>query len=128
MSFYCPHCNTENCAGSQWEGITIRCPHCERNIKLEYQNGQCILKTGYEVSFNQFYELIVDKYNGHSTHPVITKLLDCSIVTVNDRYVLQQKGGLLIPYEVAHCLIQSNPAKQRDLYNLAMGVWTGSLL
>ena len=103
--------------------MKIRCPACLREIVLNYRNGQRIGPTGWEVTFADFCGLVDDKYNSQVTHPRIAKLLDCSIVPMEGRFVLKQKTGTLLPLEVAHFLIQSDPVMQRSLYDLAMDVW-----
>jgi len=123
MSFFCPHCDTENGAGHTWTGMKIRCPACLREIILAYRNGQSIGPTGWEVTFADFCRLIDDNYNSQVTHPRIAQLLDCIIVPMEGRFVLRQQTGTLLPLEAAHFLIQSDPDKQRSLYDLAMDVW-----
>ena len=90
---------------------------------LQYRNGQSIPTHGYELTFQDFCQLIEDSYNRSVTHPRIAKLLNCTVALLDGRFVLQQAGGALIPFEVAHFLLQSDPIKQRDLYNMAMSVW-----
>jgi hypothetical protein len=123
MSFFCPHCNTENAAGHAWEGMRVQCPACLRDITLAYRQGQRIAPTGYQVTFRDFCRLIDEPYNMAVTHPEIAKLLNCAVVPLHGRYVLKQSDGALVPREVAHSLIQSDPVKQRSLYGTAMDVW-----
>lgn|GEM_PF-2176773 len=123
MSFFCPHCDIENAAGYAWRGMTIRCPACLREITLQYRNGQSIPVQGYELTFHDFCQLVEDSYNRSVTHPAIAKLLNCTVALFDGRFVLQQSDGALIPLEAAHFLLQSDPTKQRDLYNTAMSVW-----
>ena len=123
MSFFCPRCNTENGAAHAWAGMKVQCPACLHDITLAYRRGQSIPPTGYQVTFQDFCRLIDEKVNIRETHPTIAGLLNCAIVPFKGRFVLQQADGALIPREVAHCLIQSDPIKQQSLYDTAMDVW-----
>jgi hypothetical protein len=125
MSFFCPYCDTENSAGYAWQGILIRCPFCLREITLEYREGQGGSNSGYEISFKRFYQLFVNKDWNIRTRPLLERLLDCTVVAIDGRFVLKQKGGALIPYEVAHFTIQCDPAKQWELYQLYMRIRVG---
>ena len=123
MSFYCPHCDTENSAGPGWRGMVIPCPGCLRSIKLDYRNGQSIPPNGYGVTFQDFCRLVDDGDTSAIAHPVIAGLLECRVERYADRFVLRQTGSVLIPFEAAHLLIQSDPAKQYKLYDLTMVLW-----
>jgi hypothetical protein len=123
MSFFCPHCDTENAAPHAWQGMRVQCPSCLHDITLAYRMGQSIAPTGYQVTFTDFCRLIDDKANISLAHPEIAKLLSCAVVSLRGRYVLRQANGALIPREVAHSLIQADPVKQQSLYNTAMTLW-----
>lgn len=94
-------------------------------ITLVYREGQGGRNSGYEITFKDFYQLIVNKDEIERTRPLLERLLDCTVVMVDGRIVLKEKAGALIPYEVAHFTIQANPAKQYELYQLAMMIWIG---
>lgn len=123
MSFYCPHCNTENSAGYLWQGMILPCPACLRPIELAYRLGQTIPTHGYEITFRDFCRLVQEDSTAAQVHPLIAEMLDCTVDHYAGHPVLKQRGGVLIPLEVAHLLIQSDPIKQRRLYNRAMDLW-----
>lgn len=127
MSFFCPHCNTENGAGKIWLGMVIHCPACSRELTLSSDIHMGASKSsevseGYAVTFQDFCLLLADEEAMKKTKPVLEKLLDCSVERFSDRYVLKRKG-MLVPFEIAHLNLQLDADKQREFYNLTMWIW-----
>jgi hypothetical protein len=123
MSFFCPYCNTENGLGYEWEGMNLPCAACLRPIELKYRLGQSIHSSAYAITFRDFCRLVNDKDTIQTAHPLLARLLDCTVVPFSGRFVLKQPDGALIPLEAAHLHSQSDPVNQRALYGLAMDLW-----
>lgn len=105
--------------------MSISCPSCNYVAPLQYKTGQRIAmsKSGWGISFGDFVGLMT--YNGwrEQAHPLIKKLLNCSIQKHGEKFILRTESDTVIPYEVAHLQIQADLAKQSELYNLAMSLW-----
>lgn len=117
--FYCGSCQNKISAGYLWQGTTVRCPWCEAQVFLEYRQGQSIPLSGRSISYKDFLLLVRDD----NAQALIAALLGCRVARVQGRCVLLDFNDAAIPFERAHVLIQSEPSKQADLYNLAMSLW-----
>jgi hypothetical protein len=125
MSFFCKHCDAEIEAPYEWGGMSLACPCCARVSPLQYKNGQRIAMSasGYGMSFGDFVNLVAEKSGRERAHPLIERLLACSIEVHGGGFILRAKSGTFIPCEVAHLRIQADPVAQEQLYQLAMTLW-----
>jgi hypothetical protein len=125
MSFLCDACDAEISAPYEWGGVSLPCPQCAQPVVLEHRTGRPIAPSasGYGISFADFRRLITVQGWREQAQPVIAALLSCSVREQDGGFALVEQGGALIPYEVAHLIIQANPAHRRRLYGVAMDLW-----
>jgi hypothetical protein len=105
--------------------MSLPCPQCAQPTVLGHRTGRPIAPSasGYGISFADFRRLITVEEWREQAQPVVAALLSCSVREQAGGFALVKEGGALIPYEVAHLLIQANPAHQRRLYSVAMDLW-----
>lgn len=123
MSFFCNECDVKLALPYEWMGMSIKCPACGHGISLRYQNGQTISNSGYAISFEDFCQLMKQPGDQNEAHLTIAKLMDCTVEKIDGVAVLKTGAGGLIPFEFAHLSIQADPAKQQQLYSVAMSLW-----
>ncbi|MES2934936.1 MAG: hypothetical protein V4805_15765 [Pseudomonadota bacterium] len=123
MNFHCMQCNAKIAAAYDWRGMTVTCPACSQQLVLEYGIGQAISDSGYAISFTDFCNLLAVDGWWQAAHPVVARMLHCAIEKLHNKFVLKQDDGALIPLEIAHLSIQSDPVKQREMYGVAMNLW-----
>lgn len=123
MHFSCTSCRTQLSASYEWAGMAVTCPGCGEQTRLEIREGRHISTSGYAVSFDDFVRLLHAEAWRREAHPVVARVLGCSIEEHQGRFILRAPDGAVIPYEAAHFQIQGSPASQRELYQLAMRLW-----
>lgn len=123
MRFSCTSCRTPLSVPYEWAGMAVTCPACGQETRLEAREGRHDGGSGYAVSFDDFVRLLhVEAWRGE-VHPVVARLLGCSVEEHEGRFILRAPDGSVMPYEAAHLRIQGSAASQRELYQLAMSVW-----
>jgi hypothetical protein len=123
MRFLCNNCDQEIQANHYWKGMSIACPSCGKSTELEYREGQKIPNIGYSMSFSDFKQLLSYEPYSKTIHPIVEKLLKCSIKRTKIGIELVAEDGSLIPLEVAHFEIQMNDSSRGEVYNAAMSQW-----
>jgi len=125
MGFFCQECGTDIEAPYEWAGVPVSCPSCSLVVPLQHKNGQPVAASisGRGISFEQFVSLMNTRGWRENAHPLIARLLGCSIEQHDNSFRLRAKNGALIPLVVAHFNIQADSDRRGQIYNLAMSMW-----
>jgi hypothetical protein len=125
MGFFCEKCSADIEAPYEWAGVPVSCPSCTLIVPLQHKMGQPVApsSSGYEISFDQFIGLLNTRGWREHAHPMIARLLACSIEQHVDTFRLRARSGALIPIVVAHLKIQADSDHRQQIYDLAMSLW-----
>jgi hypothetical protein len=81
------------------------------------------MKTGYEISFEEFKSLLSYPYYRPSVAPVIAEWFDCEVVTLENGFVLRDSNGAEMDSLTVHERIQGDSERQGRIYRIAMTLW-----
>jgi hypothetical protein len=81
------------------------------------------MKTGYEVTFDDFRYLLTDSYYRQSIAPLITGWFGCDVVPVEGGFTLLDADGAAMYPQVVYDAIQADTERQYTLYQAAMTLW-----
>jgi len=81
------------------------------------------LNTGYEITFNDFQELL--SYSPYRQHvaPLIRSWFGYEVVPANDRFMLRDRNGCEVSPRAVYDAIQGNRERQYSIYQTAMSLW-----
>ena len=81
------------------------------------------MKTGYEISYDDFRYLLTDAEYSKAMAPLITGWFACEVVPASDGFTLLDiQGGVMNPRQV-YDEIQADAERQYTLYQAAMTLW-----
>jgi hypothetical protein len=125
MGFFCKECSADIEAPYEWTGAPVSCPSCALVVPLQHKSGHPVAtsNSGDGISFEQYVGLMNTRGWRENAHPLIARLLNCSVEQHNGSFSLRAKNGALIPSLFAHLKIQADPDCRRQIYNLAMSMW-----
>lgn len=118
----CPHCDRDFQIEYVRLGAVAPCPSCSQPGIAEVPKGVGYPRRDYEMTFRSFMRLISFGAHREEVGPF---LRTCGVVllgTEEDTRLEREDGTPVDPLE-AHLEIQSDPRRQRDIYQVAMSVW-----
>jgi hypothetical protein len=104
-------------------GASALCVKCKRIVVPEVENGTHYPYTGSEITFRDFVQLLTDE----SWRPKVLPLVKTWAQEVEQLTSVGQRIGPGSPQETTlikiHCMLQSHPTAQGELYQTAMTLW-----
>jgi len=126
VTIRCPACSELDRAPYILVGAPVKCPSCGKTSLASIPEGTILPRTGYELTFQDFRQLIDNQYY----RPRVTELL-CRWFGLDARWhtnesmesIAESDYNLLLELVKLHQRIQANPAWQKELYRAAMALW-----
>jgi hypothetical protein len=81
------------------------------------------MKTGYEISYDDFRYLLTDAEYRKDIAPLITGWFACKVVPANDGFTLLDAQGAAMNQRQVYDEIQADRERQYTLYQAAMTLW-----
>ena len=81
------------------------------------------MRTGYEVSFEDFHQLLSYPDSRRTAAPLVESWFSCRVVPHGEEVALVDAQGALLSPRAVHDAIQADPERQQRLYNTAMTLW-----
>ena len=81
------------------------------------------MKTGYEVTFADFQQLLFYAPYREEVAPLLREWFAYEVVPTGDGARVLDRSGAEISLASAHATTQADPARQADLYRVAMTLW-----
>jgi predicted RNA-binding Zn-ribbon protein involved in translation (DUF1610 family) len=117
--FVCSACGASIDAAPFWSGIEIRCPACGQPTTLRFSGSG----RRYEITYDEFRQLLTDKGVRDAVSPVLVMRLRCSVVDDGKTLVLKGPDGEALGLRQAHLALQSDEAMQKWIHGLAEKRW-----
>jgi hypothetical protein len=81
------------------------------------------MKTGYEISFEEFKSLLSDPEWRKMVAPLVTEWFGCQVVVKDRGFWLKGLDGRELDPLAMHEQVQADPEKQGRIYRTAMTLW-----
>ena len=123
MPVHCQRCTAAITTDHVRIGMMIACPSCGMQTQLEYTLGSKIPPTGYLLTFANFVQLLSEPLYRRRIGPMMERWFECVIENSPDTICLRKKDGSALTAEDVHLAIQSDAARQYEIYQTAMDLW-----
>lgn len=117
--FVCSVCGASIDAAPFWSGIEILCPACGQPTTLRFSGSG----RRYELTYDEFLQLLADKAVRDAVSPVLVMRLRCSVEDDGRTLVLKGPDGESLGLRQAHLALQSDEAMQKWIHGLAEKRW-----
>lgn len=112
----CDHCSFRFLSGYRLIGTTAPCRRCSRSTVVSVVAGAALPYTGYEITFNDFMQLVRNESSPQHllagwTRDLEKHRIDLTLTNTTSDWL------------AIHLLIQNDPEKQYELYQMAMSLW-----
>lgn len=81
------------------------------------------VRTGYEISLEDFRRLVSEPYSQPSVSPLLREWFQCEITGRGAGTVLRGADGRVFDASEMHQRIQADPDRQQTIYRVAMTLW-----
>lgn len=102
-------------------GAEVRCPECGEHTVPRIAVGTAITSHGYEQSFGDFRQFTM--YHVEEVAPLLRRWFGCELVKRESSVRIRTGDGADFHPLFLHALIQADPEKQYEIYQLAMNLW-----
>lgn len=118
----CPACGSDLVVPYVMLGAPVECPSCGETVVPTMPVGSAYPKTRYEITYLDFQQLLGYDYRT-DIGELLARWFDYGVTGEEGSTVVLSSQGEPVDLLDLHLRIQQDPAKQRELYRVAMGLW-----
>ena len=119
----CPGCHAPIGTKYILLGVPVVCEACARTVVAKVPEGVPYPRTGYQVTFRDFYRLLADQASLAAVQSLIRNWFGYEVSLIGGNADIRASGGGQVEALDLHLLIQADREKQYDLYQAAMSIW-----
>lgn len=119
----CPNCGRKVEVPYILLGTATSCPSCGETVVPEVPVGTVYPRTNYQISYHDFQQLVAGRAYKPAIGELLARWFDYELSGNGGSSSVRSRDGENIDLVELHMRIQEDPAKQQEIYRIAMALW-----